>query len=167
MLALYAPIAIFVIMATGFAVAPLLVDRPHVKTGPRSPGNRNPRSNVELKLPSGAKLRHVTMKTAPSVGGGAVVIVFFAEDGILDFVVGKRVYSHNESYTDPDPYGPGVLYWFRTVRNPKAPGGAEFKPDLVHNRSGVGSTVLAVDLNKDGAMDIVTSTNQGTFIFWI
>jgi len=87
-------------------------------------------------------------------------------DGIPDFVVGKRVYSHNESYTDPDPYGPGVLYWFRTVRNPKAPGGAEFKPDLVHNRSGVGSTVLAVDLNKDGAMDIVTSTNQGTFIFW-
>lgn len=87
-------------------------------------------------------------------------------DGILDFVVGKRVYSHNESYTDPDPYGPGVLYWFETVRNKKAPGGAEFKPELVHNRSGVGSTVLAVDLNKDGAMDIVTSTNRGTFIFW-
>jgi len=87
-------------------------------------------------------------------------------DGIPDFVVGKRVYSHNESYTDPDPYGPAVLYWFRTVRNPKAPGGAEFKPDLIHNRSGVGSTVLAADLNKDGAMDVVTSTNQGTFIFW-
>lgn len=29
-----------------------------------------------------------------------------------------------------------------------------------------GSTVLAVDLNKDGAMDIVTSTDRGTFIFW-
>jgi hypothetical protein len=87
-------------------------------------------------------------------------------DGIPDFIVGKRVYSHNESYTDPDPYGPAVLYWFRTVRNAKAPGGAEFIPELIHNRSGVGSTVLAVDLNKDGAMDIVTSTNRGTFIFW-
>ena len=87
-------------------------------------------------------------------------------DGIPDLIVGKRVYSHLESYTDPDPYGPGVLYWFRTVRNPKAPGGAEFKPELIHNRSGVGSTVLAVDVNKDGAMDIVTSTNRGTFIFW-
>ena len=87
-------------------------------------------------------------------------------DGIPDFIVGKRVYSHNESYTDPDPYGPGVLYWFRTVRNRKASGGAEFQPELIHNRSGVGSTVLAVDLNKDGAMDIVTSTNRGTFIFW-
>ena len=87
-------------------------------------------------------------------------------DGIPDFVVGKRLFSHQESYTDPDPYGPAVLYWFRTVRNPKAPGGAEFIPELIHNRSGVGSTVLAVDLNKDGAMDIVTSTNRGTFIFW-
>jgi len=87
-------------------------------------------------------------------------------DGIPDLIVGKRVYSHMESYTDPDPYGPAVLYWFKTVRNPKAPGGAEFRPELIHNRSGVGSTVLAVDLNKDGAMDIVTSTNRGTFIFW-
>ena len=87
-------------------------------------------------------------------------------DGIPDFIVGKRLFSHLESYTDPDPLGPAVLYWFRTVRNPKAPGGAEFLPELIHNRSGVGSTVLAVDLNKDGAMDIVTSTTRGTFIFW-
>lgn len=87
-------------------------------------------------------------------------------DGVPDFIVGKRLFAHEESYTDPDPLGPAVLYWFRTVRNPKAPGGAEFVPELIHNRSGVGSTVLAVDLNKDGAMDIVTSTNRGTFIFW-
>jgi hypothetical protein len=87
-------------------------------------------------------------------------------DGIPDFIVGKRLFSHLESYTDPDPLGPPVLYWFRTVRNPKAPGGAEFIPELIHNRSGVGSTVLAVDLNKDGVMDIVTSTTRGTLIFW-
>jgi hypothetical protein len=87
-------------------------------------------------------------------------------DGIPDVIVGKRVHAHLESYTDPDSFGPAVLYWFRTVRNPKAPGGAEFVPELIHNRSGVGSTVSAVDLNRDGAMDIVTSTNRGTFIFW-
>jgi len=87
-------------------------------------------------------------------------------DGIPDFVVGKRVFSHLESYTDPDPYGPGVLYWFRTVRNAEAPGGAHFVPELVHNRSGVGSAVLAVDLNNDRAIDIVTATNRGTFVFW-
>jgi len=87
-------------------------------------------------------------------------------DGIPDFIVGKRVFSHQESYTDPDPFGPAVLYWFRTMRNPKVPGRAEFKPELIHNRSGAGSTVLATDLNNDGAVDIVTSTNRGTFIFW-
>jgi hypothetical protein len=87
-------------------------------------------------------------------------------DGIPDFIVGKRVFSHQESYTDPDPFGPAVLYWFRTMRNPKAPGRAEFKPELIHNRSGAGSTILATDLNNDGVVDIVTSTNRGTFIFW-
>ena len=87
-------------------------------------------------------------------------------DGIPDFIAGKRYWSHLDDYYDPDPYGPPVLYWYRTVRNPKAPGGAEFVPELIHNRSGVGSDVLAVDLNKDGAIDIVTSTNRGTFIFW-
>ena len=87
-------------------------------------------------------------------------------DGIPDLIVGKRHWSHLESYTDPDPYGPAVLYWYRTVRNPKAEGGAEFVPELIHNRSGVGSHLAAVDLNGDGAVDIITSTNRGTFIFW-
>ena len=87
-------------------------------------------------------------------------------DGIPDYVTGKRYFSHLESTTDPDPYGTPALYWFRTVRNPKAPGGAEFVPELIHNRSGVGSQFAAADLNKDGAMDIVTSNVRGTFIFW-
>jgi hypothetical protein len=52
------------------------------------------------------------------------------------------------------------------VRDPKAPGGARFEPELINNNSGVGSTVLAVDLNKDGAMDVVTGSKLGTFIFW-
>ena len=87
-------------------------------------------------------------------------------DGVPDLIVGKRYWSHQESLHDPDSYGAPVLYWYRTVRNPKAPGGAEFVPELIHNRSGVGSNVLAVDLNKDGAMDVVTATDRGLFIFW-
>jgi hypothetical protein len=39
-------------------------------------------------------------------------------------------------------------------------------PQLIDTHSGVGSDVLAVDLNHDGAMDIVTSTRFGTFIYW-
>ena len=87
-------------------------------------------------------------------------------DGIPDFVVGKRYWSHNADYLDPNPFGPPVLYWYRTVRDAKAPGGARLVPEFVDNRSGAGSTLLAVDLNKDGAMDIVTGTKLGTFIFW-
>ena len=51
-------------------------------------------------------------------------------DGMPDLIVGKRLYSHLESHLDPDPYGPAVLYWYRTVRNPKAEGGAEFVPGV-------------------------------------
>ena len=87
-------------------------------------------------------------------------------DGIPDFITGKRVFSHQESYVDPDPHGLPALYWFRTVRSPNAPGGAEFVPELIHNRSGVGAQMSAVDLDRDGRVDIITATNRGTFIFF-
>jgi hypothetical protein len=87
-------------------------------------------------------------------------------DGVPDFIVGKRHWSHHEGFLDPDPYGPAVLYVYRTVRNPKAPGGAEFVPELVHNQSGAGSQILAEDINRDGAVDIVTSGTYGGFVFF-
>jgi hypothetical protein len=87
-------------------------------------------------------------------------------DGIPDFVIGKRFWAHKDDYLDPDPYGPPVLYVYKTRHNAKAPGGAEFVPELINNWSGAGSDVLAVDLNNDGAMDIVTATKLGTYIFW-
>jgi Domain of Unknown Function (DUF1080)/FG-GAP-like repeat len=87
-------------------------------------------------------------------------------DGIPDIITGKRYWSHLDSDTDPDPYGPAVLYVYHTVRDAKAPGGARFVPELINNRSGVGSTVTVADLKGDGAMDIITSTTRGTFIFW-
>jgi hypothetical protein len=87
-------------------------------------------------------------------------------DGLLDFITGKRFWSHLDTFIDPDPHGAPVLYVYRTVRNPKAPGGAEFVPELVHNRSGIGSHAAIVDLNKDGKPEIITSTKRGTFVFW-
>ena len=87
-------------------------------------------------------------------------------DGLQDFITGKRFWSHLDTFIDPDPHGAPVLYVYRTVRNAKAPGGAEFVPELIHNRSGVGSHVAVVDLDKDGSAEIITSTKRGTFIFW-
>jgi hypothetical protein len=87
-------------------------------------------------------------------------------DGIPDFIVGKRQWSHNDDFLDPDVYGPPYLYWYKTVRDPKAPGGAKLVPELIHNSSGAGSDVLATDLNGDGIIDIVTATKRGLYIFW-
>lgn len=87
-------------------------------------------------------------------------------DGIKDYIVGKRYFTHLDNYLDPDPYGPPVLYWYKTVRNKSAPGGAELIPELIHNRSGAGSEINAVDLDKNGTLDVITSTNNGTFIYW-
>ena len=87
-------------------------------------------------------------------------------DGLQDFITGKRFWSHLDTFIDPDPHGAPVLYVYKAVRNPKAPGGAEFVPELIHNRSGVGSHLAVVDLDKDGSPEIITSTKRGTFIFW-
>ena len=37
-------------------------------------------------------------------------------DGIPDFIVGKRYWTHLDSYADPDTYGSPVIYWYETVR---------------------------------------------------
>ena len=87
-------------------------------------------------------------------------------DGIPDFIVGKRQWSHDDDLLDPDAYGTPVLYWYKTVRDPSAPGGAKLVPELIHNSSGAGSDLLATDLNGDGAIDIVTATKRGLYIFW-
>jgi hypothetical protein len=96
----------------------------------------------------------------------ALTIADIDGDGIEDIITGKRHWAHLDSYSDPDAHGAPVLYWYRTVRNPKAPGGAEFVPELIHNRSGVGSMIQVADLNKDGAIDIIAATNRGGHIFW-
>jgi hypothetical protein len=86
-------------------------------------------------------------------------------DGIPDVVTGKRYLAEANPH-DPEAWGAPVLYVYHTVRDKSAPGGARFVPELIYNRSGVGSTIAAADLNHNGVMDIVTSTVFGTFVFW-
>ncbi|QHS51072.1 VCBS repeat-containing protein [Edaphobacter sp. 12200R-103] len=119
-------------------------------------------------------VEHMIMNDSPAKSAGGVVFTElhgtgFADvdgDGIPDFIAGKRYFSHLDTNIDPDPRGAPVLYWYKTVRDPKAEGGAKFVPELMDNHVGAGSDILATDLNHDGAVDIVTSTRFGTFIYW-
>jgi hypothetical protein len=95
----------------------------------------------------------------------AVTFADVNQDGVLDMITGKRHHSHFQ-YADPDNWGMPVVYVYKAVRDPKSPGGARFDPELVHNRSGVGSHIATGDLNKDGTVDFVTSGASGTFVFF-
>jgi hypothetical protein len=130
----------------------------------------------EQKRDAGGKItfvRHIIMDSVLDKNAGdvwftqphATTFADINQDGVMDFLVGKRHHSHFQ-YTDPDNWGMPVLYVYKVVRNPKAPGGAEFVPELVHNRSGVGSHFATGDLNKDGTPDIATSGPSGTFVFF-
>ena len=53
-----------------------------------------------------------TRKNAGGVTVAEMHAATFADvdgDGIPDFIVGKRFWSHRDDYTDPDPYGPPVI----------------------------------------------------------
>jgi len=81
-------------------------------------------------------------------------------DGIADIVTGKRHWAH--SGADPDANGAAVLYWFETVRSP---GSVDFVPHLIDDNSGVGTQVVAGDLDGDGWKDVVVGNKKGTFVF--
>ena len=86
----------------------------------------------------------------------------FNGDGILDFVTGKRYWAHGPK-GDKEADAPAVLYWFETKRDGK--GGATFIPHCIDVDSGVGTQVVAVDLNGDKVPDVIVSNKKGTFVF--
>ncbi len=56
------------------------------------------------------------------------------------------------------------MYWFQLVR--KAGGEVEWVPHLINNNSGVGTQIVATDVNGDGKVDILTAARKGAFIFF-
>lgn len=83
--------------------------------------------------------------------------------GLKDIVTGKRWWSHGDHFSVPDSQGSPVLYWFKLVR--KRGGKVEFVPHLINNNSGVGTQIMAVDIDGDGKADVLTSARKGTFVF--
>ena len=92
----------------------------------------------------------------------AVDLVDMDGDRLLDIVTGKRFWSHGRT-GDPDRNDAAVLYWFKLVRN--ADKTVDYIPYLIDNQSGVGTQVVARDLNGDALPDIVVGNKRGTFVF--
>lgn len=87
-------------------------------------------------------------------------------DGVVDFFTGKKRWAHLDSHADPDADGPAYLLLYHGVRDRKAPGGVRFEPEIIHNRSGAGSGLKLADLDGNGALDVVTSGVNGTYVFY-
>lgn len=94
-----------------------------------------------------------------------VVATDVDRDGVVDFFTGKKRWAHLDSHADPDPAGAPYILLYRGKRDRAAPGGVRFEPEVVHNRSGVGSSLTVTDIDGDGAVDVVTSGVAGTFVF--
>lgn len=83
-------------------------------------------------------------------------------DGVPDFITGKRWYSHGYRYEENDVDAPPVMYWFKTIRRGNQ---VSFEPHMINNNSGLGTQINVLDVNGDGAPDVLTSARHGTFVF--
>ncbi len=90
----------------------------------------------------------------------AIDLIDIDGDGLKDIVTGKRFWAHG-SHGDEDPNGPALLYWFKLVRGDNKT--AKFLPHLIDNDSGIGTQVVAADINGDKKPDVIVGNKKGTF----
>ena len=82
-------------------------------------------------------------------------------DGIVDVVTGKRWWAHG-SKGDVDANAPAYLMWWETKRGEN--GAVSFEPHIIDDASGVGTQVVAQDINGDDVPDIVVGNKRGCFL---
>ncbi len=91
----------------------------------------------------------------------AIDLIDMNGDGLKDIVTGKRFWAHGPA-GDADPNGTPVLYWFELKRDG---GKASYVAHLIDDASGVGTEVMAGDINGDGKPDVVVGNKRGLFVF--
>jgi hypothetical protein len=125
----------------------------------------------EQRTEAGTKtfVEHLLAANDPSDAGGGVLIhqphALDLEDvdgdGLSDIVTGERFWGHVPG-GNPDVNAPAKLYWFRLERIQT---GVRYTPHLVDDASGVGTQVVAADVNDDGLVDIISGNKKGAFVF--
>jgi hypothetical protein len=91
----------------------------------------------------------------------AVDLIDINGDGLKDIVTGKRFWAHGPS-GDVEPNATPVLYWFELKREG---GKVNYLAHLIDDASGVGTQVVAGDLNGDKKPDVVVGNKRGAFVF--
>jgi VCBS repeat protein/FG-GAP repeat protein len=92
----------------------------------------------------------------------AIDLVDMDGDGLKDIVTGKRFWAHGPT-GDAEPNAAAVLYWFKLVREKDK--SVDFIPYQIDDNSGIGTQVVAGDINGDKKPDIVVGNKKGTFVF--
>lgn len=92
----------------------------------------------------------------------AVDLIDMDGDGLKDIVTGKRIWAHGPT-GDAEPNAPAVLYWLKLVRGKDK--SVDFVPYQIDDSSGIGTQVLAGNINGDKLPDIVVGNKKGTFVF--
>jgi len=90
----------------------------------------------------------------------AVDLIDMDNDGLKDIVTGKRWWAHGPK-GDAEPNAAAVSYWFKLTRQGKD---VEFVPHQIDDDSGIGTQVVAGNVNKDKYPDLVVGNKKGTFV---
>ena len=111
--------------------------------------------------------KRLIVGTKPGEGTGvvfsqphAIDLVDMNGDGLKDIVTGKRCWAHG-SGGDPEPNAPHVVYWFELKREG---GKVTYIPHIIDDSSGVGTQVMAADVNGDSKPDVVVGNKRGVFV---
>ncbi len=89
----------------------------------------------------------------------AIDIADMDGDGKPDIITGKRFWAHNGN--DRGENEPPLLVWFKPMNSPS---GLRFIPNIVDDNSGVGTQIVAKDINGDGRLDLISVSKRGVHV---